>query len=720
MNPPSFELFGTAPHLRIETAADLRHALALNEAHWVALSAPVETLFFDAVFLDLLDADKDARITCDDVKKAITWTLAVFSDYTALEKGADAICLAALDTNDPDGDRVCVAAEKMLNQAGDGKGNLDLSTVRKIKAEAEARPVSEWGVTLPEAAADDEPLKIFISDAIGTVGGVLHPSGGMGIDEAKLIDFMDQGKAFLAWFKQGMLAKDEPTEIMPLGASTPEVYAVFNELRGKLDQFFAQCEAVSLDERFVQRMGWQESELRDLDFDDPAVIEDVLVKAPLAKANAARELNLDESLNPYYVPRLDFFMKTVAGPVLGGSCRSITALQWVEIKQFFKAHQAWVEGRAGDQVACLGKEKWDQYLVSDFPRKVRDLMAESARTGIMLDGIRLVEKAILFQSLLMTFVNNFISFPHLYDIHRRAIFEVGTLVIDGRRFNMAVKVTNRAEHVKVAKESGMYVLYVELTDEPSLETFEVSVPVTSGTCGNLRVGKRGVFYDIHGREKNARIVEIIDNPISFAEALSAPFKKMGRIFTGKVESWSSGADKKFEKQATTSLSHMTSASPSPAAQPGAMTTAGGVMMGGGVALAALGSAAAYMTKTLAEINPWAILWGILGAFSVVFVPLALVAYLRLKRRDLSTILEGSGWGINACMRLTRSQGLYFTRRPAYPKHAKGIPHVVIRRVLTGVLIFLIFLCLVKWGREQAQKSSLETGEKNPVPVEIGK
>lgn len=700
MNSPSFELFGTAPHLRIKSTEDLRHALALDEAHWVAVSAPVETLFFDPVFLKLLDADGDARVTCDDVKRAINWTLAVFTDYTSLDQGVDILTLAAVNPADPDGGKVRNAAKKILNQAGDGDGDLDLAAVRKIKAEAEARPVSEWGVILPEAAADDEVLKTFIVDALNTVGGALHPSGANGIDEKKLTEFMDEGKAFLEWVSRGHLPADgKSTEIMPLGGSTPEVYGVFCDIRGKLDQFFAQCEAASLDERFVQRMGWQESELRELDFDDPAVIENVLAKAPLAKANADRLLSLDESVNPYYVPKIDRFFQDVVRPVLGRDTRSLTALQWGEIKGFFSPHQAWIDARVGDRVASLGEEKWGNYLAADYPRSVSELIAESARAGVMLDGVRLVEKAILFQSLLITFVNNFISFPHLYDIHRRAIFEMGTLVIDGRRFNMAVKVTNRAEHTKVAKDSGMFVLYVELTDEPALEKQEVSVPVTSGTCGNLRVGKRGIFYDIQGREKNARIVEIIDNPISFSEALSAPFKKIGRILTGKIESWSSGADKNFEKQTTSALTQLAAPPQPAAAQPGTMTTAGGMMMGGGVALAALGSAAAYITKTLSEINPWAILWGILGALAVVFVPLAIVAYLKLNRRDLSSILEGSGWAINACMRLTRSQGLYFTQRPPYPKNAKGIPSFILRRVLTGILIFLLLLCLVKWGRE---------------------
>ena len=50
----------------------------------------------------------------------------------------------------------------------------------------------------------------------------------------------------------------------------------------------------------------------------------------------------------------------------------------------------------------------------------------------------------------------------------------------------------------------------------------------------------------------------------------------------------------------------------------------------------------------------------------------LVAWLKLRRRDLSAILEGSDWGINARMRLTHSQALEFTHRPDFPPGSRGV------------------------------------------------
>ena len=57
-----FTRTGRALHLHIATAVDLRSALDLNEAHWVAISAPIHTLHLDALFLKLVDSDHDGRI----------------------------------------------------------------------------------------------------------------------------------------------------------------------------------------------------------------------------------------------------------------------------------------------------------------------------------------------------------------------------------------------------------------------------------------------------------------------------------------------------------------------------------------------------------------------------------------------------------------------------------------------------------------------------------
>ena len=71
-------------------------------------------------------------------------------------------------------------------------------------------------------------------------------------------------------------------------------------------------------------------------------------------------------------------------------------------------------------------------------------------------------------------------------------------------------------------------------------------------------------------------------------------------------------------------------------------------MGGGVALAALGSAFAYIAKSLSDVKSILIILAVIAvAILAVIVPTSIVAMVKLRRRDLSAILAGSGWAIPA-------------------------------------------------------------------------
>jgi hypothetical protein len=51
----------------------------------------------------------------------------------------------------------------------------------------------------------------------------------------------------------------------------------------------------------------------------------------------------------------------------------------------------------------------------------------------------------------------------------------------------------------------------------------------------------------------------------------------------------------------------------------------------------------------------------------VLIPSSIIAWLRLRKRDLSVLLEGAGWAVNSRMRLNQTQCRAFTRKPKLPK-----------------------------------------------------
>ncbi|MBN1435480.1 MAG: hypothetical protein JW936_00260 [Sedimentisphaerales bacterium] len=691
----TFKRYGRSYHLCIETADDLENVLDLDEALWVATNAPTKTINCDQTFLSLLDHDKNGRITCRDMKEAIRWLLAALADHNAITNKSTTLQLAAINTDFYEGQKIHGAAEKILARLSQSNtGQVTLEQVRKIKTEVESVPVSEAGVVLPQAT-EDSRIQQFLSDIIAVTGGTPHPSGAKGVASAQLDQFLADASAYINWYEQAAIPPGtEKTDIMPLGKETAPAYAILESVRHKIDQYFAQCEAAALDEQFVQRMGWTESELQNIDFDDPEVIEEVLQKAPLAKADKRRLLTFDDQVNPYYVENLETFRQTVASPVLGNCAETLSAVQWTEIRAFFAAHHDWVQRKAGSAAQPLGIEKLKTYLDHQFAQAVRNLIAESDKTAFVLDNIRSLERLILYQAHIIDLANNFVSAPHLYDPNSRAMFEMGTLIMDGRKFNLAVRVEDRSQHIAVAQTSSMFVIYAEVTPAQPGQAYEVAAPVTSGGKGNLCTGKRGIFCDIQGNECDAKIVHIIENPISYREALVSPFKRVGKLLTGKIESITASAEQTLDAQVSTIPSQIPPVSapvPQPQAQSPRIFT-GGLLMGGGVAVAALGSAGAYITKTLAGVPKLNIFLGILAAVLLVLLPISIVAFLKLRRRDLSAILEGSGWGINSRMRLTFKQGRSFTQKPKYPQGSKGVRSGVWRLILFVLLIIALLIC----------------------------
>ena len=711
----SFRRFGGSHHLTITTAADLQRAVELDEAHWVATGAPISTINCDPTFLNLLDTDSNGRISCRELKNGIRWLLRLLPDHSGITQGSTTLAPQNVNSQSLDGRQIHDATVKMLTRLGRSQAeSITLDEVRQIRVQTESMPVSEAGIVLPQAAQDAQ-IQQFIADAIATAGGVPHPSGGQGIDAAELEEFLAGAAVLVDWHQQGEIpAGAKKTDIMPLGADTPRAYAVLASLEKKIDQYFAQCKVLVLEQRSAERMSLTEAQLQNLDLDELEVIDQVLKQAPLAKPAPDALLRFDDQINPYYAKMLEQFRHEVVAPVLAEPANTLTIEQWQQIKTFFGAHDTWVQAKPDAALASLGVQTLQTYLDERFNKAVRELIAKSAETAFVLDRVRLAEKLLLYQAYMIVLANNFVSFPHLYDPSSRAMFEMGTLVMDGRRFNLAVKAVNRAEHARVAKMSNMFVLYVEITPKGATQTCELAVPVTSGNRGNLCLGKRGVFHDIAGNEADARVVHIIENPISLAEALLSPFQRLGRMLTGKIESITAQAEKKFDARAATAISQTTAPPPSavPAARPAVTGSTGGMLLGAGVAIAALGSALAYISNTLAK-NPLAIIIGVGIAVLAVMLPISIVAYLKLHRRDLSAILEGSGWAINARMRLTRKQGRFFTERPKYPKGSKGTYH------LSWWLLLIIFLLLaILIGGGYLLKRSLEKAPPQPMPQPV--
>jgi len=650
----------------LEGGEDLSSILTLDEALWVATSAPTSAFNCDPLFLSAVDEDGNGRITSGEIKRAVEWLFGRLADRSRLGEGKAEVALSAVRSEDEAGKELLKAAEYILRERGEsGKETISLEEVSDFVDGLDLRPLRGEGVVVPEAAPDPE-LAEFLADARSTAAKVSkagEAKQGLTLEEVR--SFADLCRTYLAWKNKCDIPPGRTsTEIMPLGPATPEGHAKLKDLEERIDFFFKAC-------RELEFFGGEtpgglgrkaEGEIPDL------------AAAPLSKPEPGASLPLSgRKVNPVYRPSLAAFREEVVKPLLGRDVEEISEEEWNRIKASFEPYAEHLACKEGAEVETLPLAKVERYASGKLEEAAERLFeADRELLDVKKRAVEL-RKLILFHAHLYRLVNNFVSFPDLYATDRRALFERGSAVIDGRWFNLAVPVEDLRTHVERARSSNLLVLYLEVTGSRPEEKFTVAVPATSGTRGNLGVGKRGVFFDTEGREFDAVVVELIENPISLLEALAAPFVGAWRFLVGKIETWSERAEKTLQEKLDKALEAVGRGQVAPAAPAARGTAPAGVIAWLSVSVAALSSAWAFMVKQLSALSLSTIVWGVaatVGALSMaVLIPVGTVAFLKLRRQDLSSLLEGSGWAINARMRLTPDQRRHFTRRPHFPLSA---------------------------------------------------
>ncbi|MGH1362869.1 MAG: hypothetical protein ACRBF0_04880 [Calditrichia bacterium] len=683
----AFQRFGSSYHLKINSVDDILQLLDLDEAHWVATNAPIDTINADSTFLNRLDNDSDTRVRAAEVKDAISWTLSVLKSYGGIHENSEILDLAAIDSSHEDGETILETSQKILARLHvEQRSSITLHQIRSIKRKEQEGGLDKAGVVLSGAASSEDEKKL-IRDILNTIGGDTHPGGKTGITNDGLEQFLKEAEQLENWRKQADVSTSETTDIMPLGKETSEAYDVYRKLHDKIEQYFSLCNLIRLNpeaERFIYA---DDKELNALNVYDNSALKHHLELSAISPPNKKATLEFKEPLNPVYAEDLLTFKKLVFSTMTDNKTNQMTLTDWKKIQNTFSAHEEWQTNCPETKLHVLERNAVQKYVTDEeFIKGIRKLIQESHRTAFVLDNIRMVEKLLLFQAHLLPFVNSFVSFPDLYDSKSRALFEMGTLIMDGRHFTLCVKVNDRKQHAEYSSRSNMFVLYAEISTGTGEKLYEIAVPVTTGNRGNLQANKWGIFQDLDGIERHARILQIVENPISLTEAVIAPFRRLGRAITSKLEDITQKAQTTLEKDGATAL--VNAKPPEKSAE-----ASGGMLAGGGIAIAALGSSVAFITKTLAGLGWLELVGGLAALLAAVIVPATIVAFLKLRSRDISSILEGSGWGINARMRLTRKQAKTFTHIPAYPANSTGIGY---RSWWVLPLLILIVAAIAYW------------------------
>ena len=706
---PVFKKYGGVYQLFIEKPEDLDQLIDLEEGRWMATSCPLFGLRIDPAFLRLLDADGNGRIISDEVRAAARWLrerLRPAASWTATQPR---LALELIDLEHAEGPGLLEAVHHAQEALGlEAGGEISLDQVRAYRQKVAQLPFNGDGVMPPEAIEDPEAAQ-FGRELVAALGGVPDASGKPGVDEGLLARFEKEANAFLQWREKGAIPEGESaTEVMPFGERTAALFAALSGVRDKVEEFFSQCSLVRFDPGMAGRMGLREEERAQFDYTDRQAIRDRLQRAPLASPNAEGSLPLKgDAVNEVFRGQVDALRAQVVAPIFGEETESLSEGQWRELLGCFAAHEAWNTARPATGLEALGPEKLRAYLDAPHAPAIRDLIAEDKKVAGKVQKLQDLEKLVLLHQWLFAFVNNYASFPTLFD-PRRAMFEMGTLVLEGKEFNFGVQVDSRANHVNLAKNSGIFLLYLQVTGPQPADNFEVAVPVTRGNPEGLYVGRRGVFFTIEGRELDAQIVQIVDNPVGFWHQMKAPLRFVHGLITRRFEQMSTTLQKEVETsvakggtQVESSLQTGMRQAPAVAAQTVAQETlpapavepalparqeggrtagnARDLMIGTGFLIAGLGTALKFLADTAKQLtNPQTlkvVIIIIAVFFAVIILITALSAWSKLRKRDLGGLLQASGWAINGRLRLTRAMARLFTRRTPLPRGSrKRRPH----------------------------------------------
>ena len=131
-------------------------------------------------------------------------------------------------------------------------------------------------------------------------------------------------------------------------------------------------------------------------------------------------------------------------------------------------------------------------------------------------------------------LQNFVSFTEFYARRGGAVFQAGTLYLDGRSCELCVRVDDANRHAAMAVLARSYLAYCDLTRAASGGKMTVAAAFTAGDSDYLMVGRNGIFYDRAGRDWDATITKIVDHPISIGQAFWAPYKKVLRWIEEQV------------------------------------------------------------------------------------------------------------------------------------------------------------------------------------------
>jgi hypothetical protein len=343
----------------------------------------------------------------------------------------------------------------------------------------------------------------------------------------------------------------------------------------------------------------------------------------------------------------------------------------------FSPYPGWTPTKFDSPLCKLGLDRIKQIL-SAGRGGLDALFAQDEALAAQWAALAELDHLVRLYRDLHRLLRNFVNFFNFYSREKPADFQAGTLYLDERSCTLCVRVADPAAHATLAAMSKLYIAYLDCRSG-SGQTMKIAACFTQGDSDYLFVGRNGLFLDRAGRDWDAVITRIVENPISVREAFFSPYKKLLRFVEDQML-------KRTAAVGDTAAADLAA---------GKTKLDVGTIAALGVAVGGITTAFGYIVGAIAPHR------GLIPVILVAIVlmisgPSVLIAWFKLRQRNLGPILEANGWAVNGRVGINVPLGVALTGRAELPARAKRIrkdPYAdraaERQRWLFGVLIALI-------------------------------
>ena len=714
-----FANVGGATRVKITKGEDIAHLYQLDPKMWTVLSCPVTGLEIDEKSLRYMDCDGDGKLRVNDVVAVSKWVTSLLKDKDLIIKGADSIDIDQINIGDENGLKLYNSSSQILSNLGKDGNVISLADTADITAIFSKTKFNGDGI-ITEASSDDEAEKATIAAAMATVGSVTDRSGDPGVGAEQIEAFYAALADYSAW-------KEAEVEA-PFGDKSNAVIEAYTALDAKVKDYFMRAELAAFSPDSTASLDVQTSRIESISAENLDTKRDEIANYPLARITSRAELDLNGAINPVWADKMN-----VIKSAIGSDNGILTLDKWNEIASKFSAYTSWRDSKAGAAVESLGIDAIKGFIEANKKEALLELVAKDLALKEEAQNIEMVDKFLHIMRDFYKLLRNFVTLDDFYDKKKStiAIFQSGKLIVDQRECRFCMKVADMAKHNASAPASGMYLLYCDCTTKSKPGTLQIVAAVTVGDIGEFMVGKNGIYYDNAGVEWDAVITKIVDNPISIAQAFWSPYRRMATAVENLINKSAADKDAKMMSKATASINAAPAAvpagadgKPAPAAPPFDIAKFAGIFAAIGMAVGMIGTALASIFNGLIELSIWQLIMVFVGLMLLISGPAMVMAWMKLRRRNIAPLLNANGWAVNASSKISIPFGETLTDTPKYPKmklkdpYAKtGVPTWKRWLIIVAVLLLAYFVlwltnCLSWAGRPSpfAEKSQPQNVE----------